>query len=277
MDYFNNSDKKSDKKEFEFSPDFYELSLDETNLELKGSRLDSQNLLFARFSLEEIREMLTEARIFDALEERGYKNYSLELQVLSELDNRIFVKTKEREILIHLRLKMNDFFLSKHNLNLKMIYIDWLLTQNIRMGKLVGKKKLFEGQEYPGLNVFKEVTRFIHRLSQRMGSHGIFNVPEYFHDAVLFHKSFKFLNPTKEGVFRSLIKQFTNLSLRKISELVHSHKIFNETKEEVFLWRANEMFYSDLEEINKKVFNSEYYSTVNAYLNKYKFKVLGII
>jgi hypothetical protein len=276
MEYFKNSDKNSDKKEFDFSPDFYELSVEDSNLELKGSRLDSANLLFARFSQEEIREMMQDARLFIALEQRGYSNYTLELHVLSELDNRIFIKTSAGEILIHLRLKMNDFYLSKHSLNLKMIYIDWLLTQNVKMGKLVGKKKLFEGQEYPGLNVFKEVTRFIHKLSQRIGAHGIFNVPEYFHDAVLFHKSFKFLNPKKEGVFRSLIHQFKNLSLRTISDMVHGHRVFNETKNEVFLWRANEMFYSDVDEISQQIFNQEYYSIVDTYLHRYKFKILGM-
>ncbi|MCB1178448.1 MAG: hypothetical protein KDK36_12760, partial [Leptospiraceae bacterium] len=151
----------------------------------------------------------------------------------------------------------------------------WLLTQNIKMGKLIGKKKLFDGQEYPGLNIFQEITKFIQFLSLKIGANGIFNVPEYFHDAVLFHKSFKFLDPKKEGVFRFLIKYFDDLTLRKLSNLIHSHKIFNETNKEVYLWKPNEMFYSGETEINRQIFNDEYYDTVEKYKKKYKFKILG--
>lgn len=266
MDFYKNTD----KKKFDFSSDDFEITLANPAEDLKGFRIE-EGIIFGRLSKEEIWEMFLESQVISKLYKRGYSDFHLETQCLSNLDNRIFIKTSKNEILIHLRLKLDDFEIKRVNQILKMIYIDWLLTQNIRLGKKKIQKKLFEGQEYPGLNIFGEITKFILLLTKKVGVHGIFNVPEYFHDAVLFHKNFRYLDPEKEGMFQILLESFKKIPLRKLSNLIHNHRIYNITDDKVFNWFHREMFYSEFEEITHVLFNSEYFKILEESKKKYKF------
>lgn len=271
MDFY----KDTDKKKFDFSERDFEVTLANPAEDLKGFRIE-EGLIFGRFSKEEIWEMLNESKVISRLHERGYSDFYLETQILSHLDNRIFIKTPENKVLIHLRLKLDDFEIKRLNQVLKMIYIDWLLTQNVKLGKGKIRKKLFEGQDYPGLNIFTEITKFILLLTSKVGVHGIFNVPEYFHDAVLFHKSFKYLDPEKEGIFQALLNNFKKISLHKLSDFIHQNRIYNMTEDKIFTWFHGEMFYSEFQEIKHLIFNEDYFKTLEETKKKYKFKILGI-
>jgi hypothetical protein len=252
------NNKKKDK--FSYIPDNLELNLGDISTEFSSVR-DGNHLFFGRYQNEEIRDILVESGLWKTLELRGYRNTTLEVNVLSFLDNRIYIKNNKGEILVHMRLKMDDFYFKRIHQSLKVVYIDWLLTQNILFGKSK-HKGLFQGQEYPGLNIFKEITYFIKVLSEKIGAHGVFNVPEYFHDAILFHKYFKFLDPQVEVEFLSLISSLPKKNLRNISEAIHNGKIVYKKTGEVYVWKHSEMIYSDLNYIQEQLFGKEYESEI---------------
>ena len=267
MEFF----KKSDKSDtFNFFPEDLELNLGDISHEFQSGR-DESNQVFGRFDKTEVESMLEESQMWKALSERGFNETRLEINILSNLDNRIYIKNNKGEVLVHIRLKVDDFFLKKIEQTLRMVYIDWLLTQNIKFN-FDKKKELFEGQEYPGLNIFKEITSFIMIMSTKLGAHGIFNVPEYFHDAVLFHRRFKFLDPIKEGKFRAVLNSFKGQNLRKISKAIHENRVIKSSTGEVYLWPHGEMFTASGDSINEQVFDQNYFHKMEKYLNeKYSF------
>jgi hypothetical protein len=248
------NNKKKDK--FSYIPDNLELNLGDISTEFSSVR-DGNHLFFGRYQNDEIRDILEESGLWKTLELRGYQGTTLEVIVLSYLDNRIYIKNNRGEILVHMRLKMDDFYFKRINQSLKVVYIDWLLTQNIIFGKSK-HKGLFQGQEYPGLNIFKEITYFIKVLSEKIGAHGVFNIPEYFHDAVLFHKYFRFLEPQMEVEFLSLISSFSKKNLRSISEAIHTGNVIYKKTGEVYEWKHSEMIYSDLNYIQEQLFGKDY-------------------
>ena len=78
-----------------------------------------------------------------------------------------------------------------------------------------------------------------------MNCYGIFNIPEYFHDAVLFQKNFLFIDPIKQGHFKSILKNFKGRNLRDLSILIHTEKLaFSETKE-IYKWKHGEMLFNN--------------------------------
>ena len=174
MSLFSSSDKSNSGQSY-IDPET--LGLIDVNREFK-THLGMEDTLFNRFSAKEVHELLTESGMFEMLEFRGFKKTKLEIQGISEVDNRIYIKTEENEILVHMRLKFSDFLFKKIKESFPMIYIDWLLSQNVKLGKLGEKKKLFEGQEYPGLNIMNEITSFIRLVSGKLGAAGAFNIPE---------------------------------------------------------------------------------------------------
>jgi hypothetical protein len=230
-----------------------------------NTNLNIEEKLFGKLNHEELYTMFEKAGIIRKLKERGYEDCEFITEFISNLDNRIFIKSKEQEILIHIRLKFSDFFIKAINENRKMIYIDWLLTQNVKLGTTLHKKKLFPGQEYPGLNIFGEFTNFIFLLYSELNCYGVFNIPEYFHDAVLFQKNFKFVSPEKQGYFLCLLDTFKNIPIRKISNLIQENKIYFKEKDEVFIWLHGEMLSTENEQLKESIFDKDYFERVKKF------------
>jgi hypothetical protein len=254
MSFFKNSDKKSI-----YNPDWFDLEPLENvdfNSDFQSTQL-TEFKLFNQFSKSEIDQKLAEVGIYDKLFERGYSNFKMELNHTGPLDNRIYIKDNLDRILVHIRLKLGDFQKRKIPIIYKLVYIDWLMTQNFRSPKKNKSPSLFLGQEYPGLGLMVEIKSFVKKIAKEVGAHGVFNVPEYFHDAVLFHKDFLFLQPEKESAFRLILSTFKKVSLRKLSEWVHSGQILDQDGNP-YEWNYREML-SPLDPGMEKAFFSEHY------------------
>jgi hypothetical protein len=273
MIFFKDSDKYGTINDF--LPEQKEFELMDVNQDLPASFGSESEEFFGRFTHLEIKEMLEESTLIEALVKRGYNETRIEIIPHSFYDNRIYINDASTGLtLVHIRLKVDDLFLKKINQSLKMVYIDWLLTQNIRWNIKPFNKKLFEGQEYPGLNIMKEIENFMLILSKRLGAHAIFNVPEYFHDAVLFHKNFKFLDPEKEGIFRAVLKNFHGTNLRKLSDLIHKKRIYIANTAEIYTWKHGEMLFVFQPDIVSRIFDKEYHEKVANY-TKYQMRILN--
>lgn len=259
MSIFSDSDKKSRSSNWLELPNIEEIDISkEFNVSLSPT-----TKVFGRFSKDEIYSMMEEADLLKIIKVRGYNEFNLEINIISPLDNRIFIKTKDGQILIHLRLKYSDFSLKNDVDRFKMVYIDWLLTQNIKLKPGTHRKELYYGQEYPGLGVIHEITKFIQILTEKLGAHGVFNVPEYFHDAVLFRNKFKYLDPEKEGKFRSLLSLSPKYKIHKISNAIHQEKVICIETNEILHWFYGEMLSPIDPYLKNKVFNEEYFKKVN--------------
>lgn len=252
---FENSDKNKPQKPIEL-----DLDLVDPNSELNTS-LKIGNLLFAKLDENTVYDLIKESGMIEKLKERNFTDLDFSIEYISDFDNRIYLKTKSGEILVHIRLKFADFYIKKISSNRKMIYIDWLLTQNVNLKNEIHKKKLFKGQEFPGLNLFKEITIFIFLIHKKIQSYGVFNIPEYFHDAILFQKEFRFVDPEKEAYFKKIQAQFKKMTIRELSNLIHENKIFFKTNSTQFLWNHGEMLSTMNGFVYESIFDDEYKSS----------------
>ncbi|TGL59370.1 hypothetical protein EHQ58_09000 [Leptospira ognonensis] len=268
MGIFSSTDKKKGNSEW---LNLDELTLVDVSRELNTS-LNMEPRLFNRFRKDEVEDLFNEAGVFKAIQTRGFPNSELSIEVLNDYDNRVYVKTKKGKILIHMRLKVSQFHLKGDDEHFPMVYIDWLLTQNLNFTTDKIKKELYFGQEYPGLNVFTELTNFIRMLAKKLGTSGAFNVPEYFHDAVLFARKFRFIDPEKEGSFRALIQSFRGVNLRLLSSHIHQNKVCYENGE-AYEWKYGEMISCTDIYLEKKVFDESYYKKVDDIKQKLKFRL----
>ncbi|MCE9597406.1 MAG: hypothetical protein K8S54_05500 [Spirochaetia bacterium] len=261
MGLFSWSDKfRSQDKRIELS------GLDEAELteELHGGPLVTDNSvprIFAKYSEAEIHELLQWSGIFTALKEKGYSKTEIELQYLSDQDQRIFVKEKN-EILIHIRLKLSSFRFRLHPgaPQRKLLYIDWLMTRHPRV-KSFKKEKLFPGQELPGLGIFTQITDFVTNLALGVGARGAFNIPEYFHDALLFHREFQFYDPVREAHFRALIRDLRRFGAREISRALGENRV-KSGEGETLTWSPGEMISILDPELEEMIWTPEYFTRV---------------
>ncbi len=82
--------------------------------------------------------------------------------------------------------------------------------------------------------------RAILSLAKQIGKQAVVNIPEYYHNAVLYSPAFHFFNANVEGRFRALQAFLADRSLAEASHLVSAEKIRNETKGETFVWKPHE-------------------------------------
>jgi hypothetical protein len=270
MGIFRSSDKKSQSSNW---LDLSELEMVDLSKDL-NTALSPENMVFGKFSKEEIHDLMIESNLLPLLKLRGYPDYVIEINVLSELDNRIIIKAPNDQVLVHMRLKFSDFSMKSKNNSYKMVYIDWLLTQNIKFKPGTYNKPLFFGQEYPGLAIFVEITEFIRLLTKRIGAHGVFNIPEYFHDAVLFRNNFRFIDPEKEGQFRALLKLSHRNRVRELSNAIHNNKLVWSDSGEIFEWFYGEMLTAIDPYLERTVFNEDYEKKMEQAKEKSHFHLL---
>lgn len=234
---------------------------------------DGQTLIFNRFTHKKVQELMQWSGIFDALDAKGYQNYELELDYLSEMDQRIYVKENE-QILIHIRLKISDFHLRLNpgSPRCKLLYIDWLLTQHTRSVN-IRPDRLFPGQEFPGLGIFSQISDFITNLAIGIGADGAFNIPEYFHDALLFHRQFYYYDPHREAFFRAIIRDLRKHGARKISKAFAEERIVDHAGA-VVTWSPAEMISVISHELEENLWSRDYYTKVVREIKRMEFKIL---
>ncbi len=235
--------------------------------DVAGSERDK---LFGKLSEDETWALLEEAGLISALMQRKYKKIKLELKYLSNLDQRIFLTSKGR-LLVHIRLKMSEFRFKLHKgMGAKrLIFIDWLLTQDFKR-KNFDKSRLFPGQELPGLGIFSQISEFFRLLAPEVRAIGAFNMPEYFHDALLFHRRFKFYDPAKEAFFRALIRDLRSHGARAISKALLEQRIRSADDAPVS-WHPGEMLSLLTDEFADKIWSSSYRRQVEKEMNRLRF------
>lgn len=95
-----------------------------------------------------------------------------------------------------------------------------------------------------------------------MNCYGVFNIPEYFHDAVLFQKNFLFVDPIKQGHFKSILANFKNHTVRDLSLLIHTEKLVFADTNDVYIWKHGEMLFTSDEYLKNKIFDKKYFEKV---------------
>lgn len=92
-------------------------------------------------------------------------------------------------------------------------------------------------QRHPGLGVLRQAFRVVVRMAADLGKDGVANVPKFFHDAIIFHRSrlFLFLDGAEQGRFEALARDLRSLSLGDASVALVSRCV-HEAQRGVLEW-----------------------------------------
>ena len=149
-----------------------------------------------------------------------------------------------------------------------MLFIDWLQTRHI-LAK--GRERfLFPGQDVPGLGIFNRIDHFLRNLVTQTHAYGGFNIPEYFHDALLFHRAFRFYDPAREAFFRALLRDLRVHGAREISRALSDGRI-RDRKGAPMEWHGAEMLIFTYKPYADTVFDKRYYREVEKRLAELRF------
>ncbi len=230
----------------------------------------SEDLLFDRFTSSEINELMRWSGLYKAIEDKGFSDLSTICENRSGREQRITIQSENRTLAqICMKTAHFRFRLHEGSPRRKLLFIEWLLTENHALAKF-DVERLFPGQNRPGLGVFSQFSDFITNLALGLQVEGCFNIPEYFHDALLFHRQFHFYIPRKEAFFRGLLRDLRSLGPRRISSALQEGKVLNQDGEAVE-WPAGEMIAILDSDREVEIFSADYYTEVVRELKKIRF------
>jgi hypothetical protein len=250
----------------------FDFNLTEEELEKDLIDHSGTNRLLERFTESEVVAALKNYSVWKKLADKGFTDPSLVIRSIDPFRQAVKILdssgSKENEDHILCELRVFDAHLkgpcpiSDEIFEIDALVIDWLVFQNPRAQFTPSRPRL-PGQKYPGLGIMRPCMTAILDLARETGKQAVVNIPEYYHNAVLYQPAFRFFSPFVEGRFRALQKFLKKLNLAEASHAVASGKIWNQTKNEPFVWKPHEQILG----LDRRI--SEYVKS-EAYLQKAK-------
>jgi hypothetical protein len=260
----------------------YDISLTEDEV-IQDLQEQGNNLLLGRFTEAQVIEALKENGVWKHLADKGYPDPKLTIRSIDPFRQKLKIHVSrdcpETEENLLCELRVFDARLKGTNpLNgsvceMDALVIDWLLFQNPRAKFKSGKQKL-PGQMFPGLGILRLAMSVILDLAKQIGKEAVVNIPEYYHNAVLYHPEFRFFLPEIEGKFLALKKFLSHLSLAEASSIVSSKRIINKNTMQVFQWKAHEQILGLSPRIREYFSSQQYLEKVQGAENRTSFELV---
>jgi hypothetical protein len=217
------------------------------------------SLFLGKYSMTEVLSVLGRRNFFNEAKKRGLwpLEFNLDSSEFPPVQRfQIFFKLKSpKNLIVDLKIKEGKFSL-KDKLafdlylpEMNCLVIEWLTLQNPLLDFSKNRIPL-PGQNRPGLNLGKKVLDIFIHLARANGNDGIIVFPAYFHNALLFSRSFCFVDPEKEGEVRSIKKLFPGISFKQLAWIIHLECLRTESGE-VYKWNAKEQVFF----LNKRMKN----------------------
>ncbi|MEW6368858.1 MAG: hypothetical protein AB1714_29875 [Acidobacteriota bacterium] len=105
-----------------------------------------------------------------------------------------------------------------------LLVIDWVLLQNPR-GVYDASKPQLPGQKHPGLGIGRNTVDFFVELARGLNLEGIVAHPQYYHSAVIYSRTFRYVHPEAEGQLAALRRDLGSLSLAEAAWAVHDGRV----------------------------------------------------
>lgn len=171
------------------------------------------------------------------LRELGYRHPEVELDLgASGQTVRVFGSPGRRELLLELRLSRDRRSVPGEEL----LAIDWLLLQNPRASFTPARPAL-PGQAHPGLGMLRETVAATVLICERLHLGGLLVTPSHFHAAAQARAQMRFLDPRREGLFRSLERATATLPFAEATRATSDGRVRDAATGEPVRWLPSAM------------------------------------
>ena len=208
------------------------------------------SLFLGRFSMTEVQAVLGKKNFYREAKSRGLLplDFDLDSSEYPVQRLRIFQEEKNPDKLI-VDLKIREGRLSpKPYLHLPPqffehdhLILEWLTLQNPRLS-FSEKRPPLPGQKHPGLGLGRKVVDLFVNLARLLQKDGLLAFPAYFHNALLFSRYFRFLNPEKAAEIQAIERAFPRIPFKHLAWIVYLNclKLANG---DTYEWKAEELIY----------------------------------
>lgn len=256
------------------------VEIDPTDFFHREPEQRTNQLFLGYYSKSGIKLAFEKYGIFDDLKKRGYQNLHLAVNIEDPYKHRLSIYSMEngkRLLLVELILRRKHFqietpFASKiSGRSFEFLFIEWLTLQDPRASFTPNRQRL-PGQNFPGLRRGKIAYELLFISCKRLRLAGMMSVPEFFHNAQIYSKTFHFLNPELEGKRRAIDRDL--LSEHSLAEMSWAIDLGCVTEnDQPFKWFTSELL-MPIDADLKNYFASEAYQNyMNAAFKKNRYSL----
>lgn len=218
--------------------------------------------------------------VFKKLNKIGFKNVFSILDTSDPYKHKLAVYTEKQDsdhLLIELVLRKqfleinSPFKCDINKQHFQALAIDWLCMQNPGK-KFTAGKPMLPGQRFPGLGMSEIAVELLMIISWRLKLAGLVNIPEHYHNALLYSKIFYYINPEIQAKFLALAESLSNLPLDIATWGTEWGCVIDEKTNQEFNWIVEKQIVPMDVKLKKYFFNSEYQQYVEKLKKKFKFK-----
>lgn len=223
------------------------------------------SLFLGKYSMNEVVAVLRKKNFFKDAQKKELWPLDFELDSSEFPLQRfqIFYRRKNPEnLIVDLKIREGRFRLKNKIASdlllpeFDFLILDWLTLQNPRQSFSKDRPPL-PGQSHPGLSLGKKILDIFVYLARITKKDGLLAFPAYFHNAILFSRAFRFINPEKRGEVLAIRKSFSDISFKNLAWIVYLNCLRWE-KNRVYEWKAEEQVYP-LNKTLKAYFESKAY------------------
>ncbi|MCA9791775.1 MAG: hypothetical protein KC910_08265 [Candidatus Eremiobacteraeota bacterium] len=208
-------------------------------------RHESSPLLFGAFSPERVMDDLEESGILASIRQRGYTDFHPDASSHVHFEDRFLLwgvhpRAEQPQMLMDIRTHRGQLEGccpdSDQHYAMKALVWDWISLQD---PMATFSRPSLPGQECPGLGVFRQATELMLRYVREMKLDALVAVPEYFHNAFLYSRAFRFFEAERQGEFEALVRDLMQLGLAEASRALDEGRV--RQNGQPFAWRPAEM------------------------------------
>lgn len=184
--------------------------------------------------------------VFNTLRARGYRHF----EVRFELDDfthglRVY---GDGALLCDCRLRQargaSDPCIAvfQRDFEPELLVVEWLSLADPR-AQFTAKRPQLPGQTHPGSGVAAEVFTLLTVSARRLGLHGVLEVPERLHNALLYGRRAHFIDPLMEGRFLALAELARQHSLAELAWAMEAGRIIDTRTDTPVVWAPREQLH----------------------------------
>jgi hypothetical protein len=208
------------------------------------------SLFLGRYSLAEVAAVLERKRLSREARKLGLwpLRFDLDSSDFPLQRLRIYAGTKEPgRLIVDLKIREASFTPPGKRPALTplpsfpSLVFEWLTLQN-PLAEFSGTRSALPGQQHPGLGMSKKVMDAFVFLGKITHKAGLIASPAFFHNAVLFSRYFRFVNPAKEAEVRAIHRTFHRVPIKQMAWIVHLGCL-RTSAGDVYEWTAEAQVY----------------------------------
>jgi hypothetical protein len=239
------------------------------------------NYFLGYYSKSGMELVLNKYGVYKELAKKGFKNIDLVLDTADPYRHRLTlydITYNRRRMIVELILKKSviqvemPFKSELNGTNYETIAIEWLCMQNPDQ-PFSKKRPQLPGQNHPGLGLASKTIQLIMISAWRLRMSALLNIPDHYHNAFLYSRIFRYINPKDEGRLIAMIRDTKKYDLATVAWAIQGEAIVDKNTGDPVKWFISQQILPFDERLIKLFESKEYHKAIDNEAALYKFEL----